>query len=147
MKTANRKTLTAILLASLAPVLLGGCGELMLSPVYSSALGGALLGAIIGHQSGETGEGAALGAAICGVGALLAQTDELARKKKEAKEEDESNQRTEADGQKVIIKITNSNGSTTDVELTKKGCAYIGPNGEQYDQLPTEEQLKPIYGF
>jgi hypothetical protein len=82
MKTANRKTAAAIVLVALVPVLCGGCSGLRLSPIYSSALGGALLGGIIGYQSGEAGEGAALGAAICGVGALLSQTDDLARVKR-----------------------------------------------------------------
>ncbi len=141
MKTPNRKTAAAIVLVALVPVLCGGCSGLRLSPIYSSALGGALLGGIIGYQSGETGEGAALGAAICGVGALLSQTDDLARIERERKE------RNEADGEKVIVKITNDNGSITEVELTKKGCIYIGPNGERYERLPTEEQLKPVYGL
>jgi len=33
------------------------------------------------------------------------------------------------------------------VTLKKKGDSYIGPKGERYDELPTEEQLKPIYGL
>jgi len=33
------------------------------------------------------------------------------------------------------------------VVLKKKGSIYVGPNGERYEQLPTEEQLKPVYGL
>jgi hypothetical protein len=47
----------------------------------------------------------------------------------------------------VTVNITNSNGSITPVRLRKQGVGYVGPRGEYYDKLPTEEQLKPIYGF
>jgi hypothetical protein len=46
-----------------------------------------------------------------------------------------------------VVEVTNSNGSITPVELKKKGCSYIGPNGERYDELPSEEQLRSVYGF
>lgn len=47
----------------------------------------------------------------------------------------------------VTVWITNSNGSKTSVELTKHGGWYIGPRGEYYDQMPTNEQLRAVYGF
>jgi hypothetical protein len=47
----------------------------------------------------------------------------------------------------VTVNITNSNGSISAVELRKQGIGYIGPKGEFYDHLPTEGELKPIYGF
>ena len=47
----------------------------------------------------------------------------------------------------VTVRITNSNGSISQVKLRKEGVGYVGPRGEYYDQLPTEEQLKPVYGF
>lgn len=50
--------------------------------------------------------------------------------------------------EKVIIVITNDNGSQTPVELTKlDGQGYRGPKGEFYSQLPTEGQLKALYGL
>lgn len=43
--------------------------------------------------------------------------------------------------------IHNDNGSITPVKIRKKDGTYIGPKGERYEQLPTEEQLKPLYGL
>jgi hypothetical protein len=47
----------------------------------------------------------------------------------------------------VTVNITNSNGSVSQVRLRKQGVGYVGPRGEYYDHLPTDEELKPIYGF
>ena len=47
----------------------------------------------------------------------------------------------------VTVWITNSNGSRTSVQLTRRGYRYIGPRGEVYDQMPTNEQLRVVYGF
>jgi hypothetical protein len=48
---------------------------------------------------------------------------------------------------KITLWITNSNGSRTAVKLTKSGPWYVGPRGEYYQTLPTNEQLRVIYGF
>ncbi len=47
----------------------------------------------------------------------------------------------------VTVKVTNSNGSISQVNLMKQGIGYVGPRGEYYNQLPTEDQLRPVYGF
>jgi len=47
----------------------------------------------------------------------------------------------------VTVDITNSNGSISQVKLQKQGPGYVGPEGEYYETLPTEVQLKPVYGF
>ncbi|MFA5554225.1 MAG: hypothetical protein WCZ89_02345 [Phycisphaerae bacterium] len=47
----------------------------------------------------------------------------------------------------VTVNITNSNGSISQVNLTKHGIGFVGPRGEYYETMPTEDQLKPIYGF
>jgi hypothetical protein len=47
----------------------------------------------------------------------------------------------------VTVWITNSNGSQTSVPLTRQGRGYLGPRGEYYDQMPTNEQLLVVYGF
>jgi len=47
----------------------------------------------------------------------------------------------------VAVWITNSNGSRTSVQLTRQGRGYLGPRGEYYDQMPTNEQLRVVYGF
>jgi hypothetical protein len=47
----------------------------------------------------------------------------------------------------VTVWITNSNGSRTTVTLTRQGGYYIGPRGEYYTGMPTNEQLRVGYGF
>lgn len=47
----------------------------------------------------------------------------------------------------VTVWITNSNGSQTSVRLTRQGPWYIGPRGEYYADMPTNEQLRVAYGF
>jgi acetyl esterase/lipase len=47
----------------------------------------------------------------------------------------------------TTIVIKNSNGSTTPVTLHREGGDWVGPKGEHYDHLPTEAELRPIYGI
>jgi hypothetical protein len=145
MKTTFKRQFMAI--ALVASVVLGlccGCNEgnsnLKLNPLYTHTLTGALIGGIVGHQSEEPGEGAAVGAVIFGVAELLHQIDEAAEKEEECEDEDEQ-------AEEVVTRVRNSDGSVTPVVLRKQGWTYIGPNGERYEQLPTEEQLRPIYGL
>ncbi len=148
MKTRTQQaSVVIVLIVSLVLSACGGCssdssggGRLKLSPIYESALWGAAIGGIIGYQSDEAGEGAALGAAIFGVAALLKQTDKMPEERREDKHEEEEEQ-------EVVIQIHNENGSLTAVVLKKEGGTYVGPNGEHYKRLPTAEQLKPVYGL
>lgn len=52
-----------------------------------------------------------------------------------------------ADSGSVTVWVNNSNGSKTPVMLKKMGPNFVGPKGEFYPTMPTEDQLKPIYGF
>lgn len=49
----------------------------------------------------------------------------------------------------VTVWIVNDNGSESPVELTKQqyGRGYIGPKGEYYSEMPTNDQLKMLYGL
>ncbi len=47
----------------------------------------------------------------------------------------------------VIVWITNSNGSKTSVKLRRSGPGFIGPRGEWYPSIPTNTQLRVVYGF
>ena len=142
--TTHKIPVIAVLIVS--SMLLGGCNEgLRWSDIYGASLGGALVGGIVGYQSHEEGEGAAIGAAICGVGELLSQLDDH-----EDKDRDHDNDYDDDDNgckEIFVIQVHNSNGSITPIEVEKKGDIFIGPKGEQYEQLPTEEQLKPVYGL
>ena len=51
------------------------------------------------------------------------------------------------DGVPVTLWVTNSNGSKTAVKLIQHGGSYEGPRGEWYTGLPTNEQLRVVYGF
>lgn len=104
-------------------------------------LAGAGLGAIIGHQSGHTAEGAAIGAGAGAVGGYV-----IGNEKDRAQTQSQINE-ARAQANTVIININNSNGSITPITLTRQGNLYVGPKGEQYTTLPTEEQLRKVYGF
>ncbi len=147
--TTIRKTVSVVLIATLVTALCG-CGEehrsdshkpIRLGPIYTSAITGAIIGGIVGHQSEEPGEGAAVGAVIFGVGALLGEIDR-ANKHRHHEEDDED----EHDEDELVFHIRSADGSETPVVLRKKGGNYVGPNGEHYDRLPTAEQLRPVYG-
>ena len=47
----------------------------------------------------------------------------------------------------VTVNVTNSNGSVSQVRLKKQPFGYVGPNGEHYDHLPTDGELRVAYGF
>ncbi|HBG26005.1 MAG: hypothetical protein A2Y10_03955 [Planctomycetes bacterium GWF2_41_51] len=50
------------------------------------------------------------------------------------------------DNGSVVIWLTAVDGSKTPITLQKDGLGYIGPAGEKYTSLPTEEQLQVLYG-
>jgi len=47
----------------------------------------------------------------------------------------------------ITVWITNTNASRSPVVLKIDGPWYIGPRGERYSSLPTEHQLRPLYGL
>jgi hypothetical protein len=55
---------------------------------------------------------------------------------------------TAVDERTVIVWITNDNGSKTEVRLTATfDGGFTGPKGEYYSNIPTEGQLKTLYGL
>ncbi len=143
MKSINSQKTKIIALSVLCVIIFNsGCNEdLKLHPLFEESIKGAIIGGIIGYQSHEEGEGAAIGATLFGVGELLRQIDN-SNGCPEAVKHGHNDKIKEI----YIIQVHNSNGSITPVELTKEGNIYIGPKGEQYEKLPTEEDLK-AYGF
>lgn len=133
------------------PMLVGtGCAT---NPTYQqnesafnqAAIGaalGAIAGGIIGNNShGAFGnrEGMVAGAAIGGLlGGTMGHQKDQTRQQMGALNEMAST---------VIINVSNSNGSVTPVTIRRAGNQYIGPRGEYYNALPTEQQLKVAYGF
>jgi len=103
---------------------------------------GAAAGAGIGQLAGKDTESTLIGAAIgAGAGYIIGDQRD---KKKTQDEMDQLRQEMNT----VSVNITNSNGSVSQVKLTKEGTGYKGPKGEYYDHLPTEQELKQAgYGF
>ena len=56
-------------------------------------------------------------------------------------------QKMRAEANTYVVNVHNSNGSITPVTLRRAGSRWIGPRGEEYTSLPSEAQLKPLYGF
>jgi hypothetical protein len=47
----------------------------------------------------------------------------------------------------ITVWITNDNGSQTPVTLTPLNTGFVGPSNEYYPNMPTEEQLRALYGL
>jgi hypothetical protein len=134
------KNLMAILVVagvSLGLVFAGGCE----SDAQTGAAVGAAAGAGIGQAAGGDTESTLIGAAIGGAAGYMIGNEQ--DKKKAADDRDKIREEMNT----VMVKVTNSNGSIIQVPVKKQGVGYIGPRGEYYDKLPTEDQLRPVYGF
>jgi hypothetical protein len=133
-------TLT-VMAVSLGLVWMAGCESDAGTGATIGGLGGAGLGAIIGHQSGHAAAGALIGGAA-GAGGGYIIGNERDKKKTQA---EMNNLRQEMNTE--TVNVTNSNGSISPVVLRRQGVGYVGPRGEFYNHLPTPEELKPVYGF
>jgi len=132
------------LLMILLPVLV--CLSLFLivgceSDAQTGALIGTAAGAGIGQLAGGSTEATLIGAAVGG-GAGYIVGNEGDKKKTEAEIDS-----VRAEMNVVTVNVTNSNGSVSQVRLTKQGVGYVGPRGEFYNHLPTDDELRPVYGF
>ncbi len=133
----NIVTIMVIVAVSLGFLFLIGCQ----SDAQTGTAIGALAGAGIGQLAGGDTEGTLIGAAIgAGAGYMLGNEGD-----KEKAQAQRAGLRQELNT--VMVKVTNSNGSIVQVPLRKQGVGYIGTKGEYYATLPTEDQLRPVYGF
>jgi len=111
------------------------------SDAGNTALIGTAVGAGVGALAGGDVEGALIGGAVGGgAGYIIGNESDKKKTDKEI-----ASVRAEQDVETVWI--TNTNGSQTSVRLRKDGPGYIGPRGERYPSLPTQDQLRPLYGF
>ena len=110
----------------------------------NSALLGTAIGAGIGALAGGDSEGALIGGAIGGGVGMMAGKDAEQKKVQQATQQQINDLRAEQNT--VTVWITNSNGSKTPVRLQRSGSGFIGPRGEYYDRMPTNEQLS-VYGM
>ncbi len=130
MKTTFLRTPMVYALIVALGLSLCGCSEgLKWHPVYNAALIGGVVGVIVGHQYDEDCQGAAIGAAIGATGCFLKQVDELAA------------------AEEVVVEVASENGSIVPVVLKKKEGTYFCPNGERYNTLPSQKELRVIYGL
>ena len=133
----NFVTIMMVVIVSLGLAFVTGCG----SDAQTASAIGALAGAGIGQLAGGDTESTLIGAAVGGgVGYILG--NESDKKKTQAEMvclHDKMNT--------VVVNVTNRNGSIIQVPLRKQGVGYVGTRGEYYPTLPTEEQLRPVYGF
>ena len=130
-------TISMLVALSVGWVFVVGCE----SDAQTGALIGSGIGAGVGALAGGNTEGALVGAAVGGgAGYMLGNEGD----KKTAASDRE---RIREEMNTVTVWVTNSNGSKIPVKLTKSGPNYIGPRGETYSSLPTQDQLRPVYGF
>lgn len=139
MKIAGMSLLTAAAL-----LFQTGCATTDVEQATALGAGvGAGLGMILGHNFGHSESDRLLGAAA---GAVIGGS--LARQQAEQQRASARMNLVQQQQMMTTVWITNSNGSRTPVLLrAADGGTFIGPRGEYYAGLPTEDQLRPIYGF
>ena len=118
-------------------VLLTGCE----TDAQNTALLGTAIGAGVGALAGGDTEGALIGAAVGGGAGYVVGNESDKQKTREEIADVRAEQNI------VTVWITNSNGSKIPVKLTKTGPGYRGERGEYYENMPSQEDLKMIYGF
>jgi len=124
-----------VLIIGLNLVLVPGCQ----TKSQTGALVGAASGAAIGAAVGNT-KGALIGGAIgAGGGYLVGRGMD---KKDQSREAVSSQQAPDT----VTIRVPNEDGTVTPVTLKRSGDVWVGPKGETYKNIPTSEELRPIYG-
>ena len=130
-------TIFAVVVLSIGLLFFVGCQS---DAQFGSAIG-ALAGAGIGQLAGGDSEATLIGAAVGGAaGYMFGNESDKAREQTER-----AHMRQEM--RTVAVNITNSNGSISQVRLKRHGVGYVGTRGEYYNHLPTEDELRPIYGF
>jgi hypothetical protein len=126
-----------------------GLGTLVMSGCESDAQTGALIGtaagAGIGQAIGRNTTGTLIGAGVGAAGGYLIGNESDKNKAKEKNQSQMS--QIQAEQNTVTVWITNSNNSKIPVKLRKDGPNFIGPRGEIYQNMPTEAELKMVYGF
>ena len=142
---SDKKLVTIIVIAAMSAALVftAGCESDAQTGTAVGALGGALVGQAIGHDTKST----VIGAGVGGVGGYLIGNQSDKKKEKKAEEAAAAAQKAQEEANTISVNITNSNDSIYTVKLKKQGAGYVGPRGEYYANMPTEEQLKQVYGW
>ena len=130
-------TITVVAAQMLGLLIVSGCQS---GAQTGTALGG-LAGAGVGQLAGKDTKSTLIGAAIGG-GAGYIFGNEGDKRKTQNQMYAMNN---EINSQ--IVNVTNSNGSVIQVKLQRQGVGWVGTRGEYYAKIPTEDQLRPVYGF
>lgn len=133
----NLITATILTVFCFAMLFITGCE----TEAQNSALLGTAIGAGIGALAGGDTEGALIGGAVGGGVGYVAGNEADKKKNREQMEQIRTEQN------QIPVWITNTNGSKQKVVIKRSGPNFIGPRGEVYDTMPTEEQLRTAYGF
>ena len=130
-------TILVVFVVSLSSIFVVGCE----SNAQAGSAIGALMGAGIGQLAGGDTEATLIGAAVGGAAGYMIgnEGDKVYAQAERADIRQEM--------RIVAVNITNSNGSISQVRLKRHGVGYVGTRGEYYNHLPTEDELRPIYGF
>ncbi|MFZ0034013.1 MAG: YMGG-like glycine zipper-containing protein [Sedimentisphaerales bacterium] len=148
----NLATILIVVGASLGLAIVCGCEN----DAQTGALIGAGAGAGIGQAIGHNTESTLIGAGVGGGAGYMIGNESDKRKTKAEMESlrqqnmqmQQQNAQVQQEMSTVTVNIVNSNGSITPVTLRRQGAVYIGPRGETYPTMPTQEQLKQAgYGF
>ncbi len=137
------KSVSLMLVIALGFGFITGCKN----DAQNTALIGAVIGTGIGAISGGGSDGMVIGAAAGGGIGYLIGNESDKKKANVAKgygnEMDSSRSLQDTE----VVWITNSNGSKTPVKLQKGNPGYVGPRNDHYASLPSEDQLRLVYGF
>jgi uncharacterized protein YcfJ len=128
-----------VVVVSVSFLFVTGCENNAQTGAAVGGLGGAAIGALAGGH--HRGEGALIGAAVGAGGGYMVGNEA------DKKQMNQQIQSAQQQANTVVVNITNSNGSITPVTLRRSGNVWVGPRGEQYMSMPTQEQLRPIYGL
>lgn len=130
-------TVLMVVAVSLSSAFVTGCQS---DAQIGSAIG-ALAGAGIGQLAGGDAESTLIGAAVGGgVGYMLGNEGDRQKAQAETRY-------LRHEMNTVTVNVTNSNGSVVPMKLRRRGVGYVGTRGEYYNSLPTQDQLRPVYGF
>jgi hypothetical protein len=133
-----RRTLavTGVLVALAFVLVSTGCQN----DAQTGALAGGLIGAAAGQAIGGNTEGTLIGGAVgAGGGYIIGNESDKSKAAQEA-------QYSREQANTYVVNIRNSNGSITPVTLRRMGNMWVGPNGEQYENIPSQQQLQGMYG-
>ena len=138
-----------ILGVAVAMMFQAGCAT-ETTPTQNSTLIGAGLGtaagAVLGNNLGDghnRGQNRAIGMAA---GALVGGV--LGNQQGQQKEMRQQLNTVQQNQYISTVWLENANGSRTPIQVRQvEGGQYMGPRGEYYPSMPTQEQLRSVYGM